>query len=82
MIRIALLAFLIGFNGLARGEERQWVKVSQDKKGFTLEPSGRAFVPWGFNYDHDTQGRLIEDYWDSDWPVRCFNDWRRASKGA
>src|SRR5262249_46666725 len=32
-----------------------------------LEPSGKPFVPWGFNYDHDTQGRLIEDYWETEW---------------
>ena len=40
------------------------IEVSKDKKGFVLVPSGKAFVPWGFNYDHDEQGRLIEDYWD------------------
>lgn len=43
------------------------VRVAPDKKGFVLEPSGRAFVPWGFNYDHDEKGRLIEDYWDTEW---------------
>jgi hypothetical protein len=26
-----------------------------------------AFVPWGFNYDHDEKGRLIEDYWEKEW---------------
>jgi len=25
------------------------------------------FTPWGFNYDRDEDGRLIEDYWDSGW---------------
>ncbi len=43
--------------------------VSKDKKGFDLTPSGRPFVPWGFNYDHDDKGRLIEDYWDEEWPT-------------
>jgi hypothetical protein len=46
-----------------------WVVVSKDKTGFVLEPSGKAFHPWGFNYDHDDSGRLIEDYWDSEWPM-------------
>lgn len=32
-----------------------------------LQPSGREFVAWGFNYDHDRDGRLIEDYWDAEW---------------
>jgi hypothetical protein len=44
-----------------------WVVVSKDKKGFVLEPSGEPFVPWGFNYDHDSAGRLIEDYWTDEW---------------
>jgi len=43
------------------------VKVSEDNKGFVLADSGKPFVPWGFNYDHDDQGRLIEDYWQSQW---------------
>ena len=52
--------------GLARCRGSQ---VSKDKKGFVLDPSGRPFVPWGFNYDHDDQGRLIEDYWEDEWPT-------------
>ena len=46
-----------------------WIAVSKDKKGFSLEPSGKKFTPWGFNYDHDADGRLIEDYWDHEWPT-------------
>lgn len=44
------------------------VEVSKDKTGFVLQPSGKPFTPWGFNYDHDEKGRLIEDYWESEWP--------------
>ena len=36
--------------------------------GFRLAESGRRFVPWGFNYDHDEAGRLLEDYWEAEWP--------------
>jgi hypothetical protein len=46
----------------------EWVKVSDDGKGFALA-SGEPFTPWGFNYDHDGPGRLIEDYWDDEWPM-------------
>ena len=49
----------------AAGLER--IRVSDDGKGFVTE-SGAPFVPWGFNYDHDEQGRLIEDYWVGEWP--------------
>jgi len=47
------------FVASAGGRELEWVKVSQDKKGFVLEESGERFVPLGFNYDHDDEGRLI-----------------------
>jgi len=43
-----------------------WVEVAKDKKDFVLNPSAKPFVPWGFNYDHDSNGRLIEDYWDAE----------------
>ncbi len=49
--------------------EMAWLAVSKDKKGFVLHPSGKPFIPWGFNYDHDADGRLIEDYWDDEWPT-------------
>lgn len=51
----------------ACGEDLEWVKVSQDKKGFVCEESGERFVPLGFNYDHDDEGRLLEDYWHLEW---------------
>ena len=44
------------------------VHVSADGRGFVMQSSGRAFTPWGFNYDHDETGRLLEDYWDAEWP--------------
>jgi hypothetical protein len=44
------------------------VKVSAGGNGFVFHPSGRPFVPWGFNYDHDENGRLLEDYWETEWP--------------
>jgi hypothetical protein len=43
------------------------IVVSSDKRGFVFEKTGKPFVPWGFNYDHDETGRLIEDYWDAEW---------------
>ena len=53
----------------AKSDEMPWVAVSRDRKGFILDPSGRPFVPWGFNYDHDDKGRLLEDYWQDEWPA-------------
>src|SRR5216684_4149872 len=67
-LAVALLfAFLGSVPAQAKPDEMRWVQVSKDKKGFVLGPSGRPFVPWGFNYDHDDKGRLIEDYWEKEW---------------
>jgi len=62
-----VLACLRGVTAPAKAGGMPWVRVAEDKKGFVLEPSGRRFVPWGFNYGHDDRGRLIEDYWQKEW---------------
>jgi hypothetical protein len=49
--------------------ELERVRVSADGKGFVLEKSRKPFIPWGFNYDHDERGRLLEDYWEEEWPA-------------
>ena len=59
-----VLILLVGVPAQAQPKEMPWIAVSKDKKGFVLDPSGRPFLPWGFNYDHDDKGRLIEDYWE------------------
>jgi len=55
----------VSFGG--SGERPEWVQVADDGKSFVLKPSGKRFTPWGFNYDHDEKGRLIEDYWETEW---------------
>jgi len=45
-----------------------WIRVAENNKHFTKVESGKPFVPWGFNYDHNREGQLLEDYWD-DWPT-------------
>src|SRR3954462_1238711 len=42
-------------------------QVAPDANGFVLAPSGRPFHPWGLNYGK--AGRLVEDYWETDWPA-------------
>src|SRR5262249_32978460 len=66
---IVAMAFFLGVPAQAKPGEMPWVQVSKDQKGFVLPPSGRPFVPWGFNYDHDDKGHLLEDYWDDEWPT-------------
>jgi len=66
-MRTALCLLLVSQASLAVVQDVPWVTVSADKKGFITVPDQRPFVPWGLNYDHDEQGRLLEDYWESDW---------------
>jgi beta-glucanase (GH16 family) len=45
------------------------IRPSEDGTGFICAESGAKFIAWGFNYDHDDSGRLIEDYWHEEWPT-------------
>jgi hypothetical protein len=69
---IALLWFL--FNSVPAAQSRatsgrmKTIQVSGDQRGFVLKEDQSRFIAWGFNYDHDEQGRLLEDYWDAQWP--------------
>jgi hypothetical protein len=56
----------------SRGMER--VVVAPDSHGFILADSHRPFHPWGFNYGNS--GRLIEDFWTTNWPT-VANDFRK-----
>ena len=74
-IGLAVWSVLIGFGVLSTAAENQGkpatvpcVQIAQDNRSFVLYPAGQPFVPWGFNYDHDENGRLLEDYWDKEWP--------------
>lgn len=43
------------------------IRVSENGRHFVGSESGERFFAWGFNYDHDDAGRLIEDYWHQEW---------------
>jgi hypothetical protein len=62
-----LCLILVGSPTSAWAGDLPWIAVSKETKDFVLEPSGKRFVPWGFNYDHDESGRLLEDYWGLEW---------------
>lgn len=47
----------------------EFIRVSNDGRGFAFAASGLKFTPWGFNYDHDRAGRLLETYWKEEWDV-------------
>jgi Cellulase (glycosyl hydrolase family 5) len=52
-----------------------WIRTSADKTHLVCNGTGNPFVPWGFNYDRDDAGRLLEDYWAGDWP-KIADDFR------
>jgi hypothetical protein len=60
---------------LAPGQPLAWIRTSADKTHFVCDGTDNSFVPWGFNYDHDEAGRLLEDYWGDDW-AKVENDFR------
>lgn len=55
--------------------ELPWIVCSDDNSHFVAEATGERFVVWGVNYDHDADGRLLEDYWHSEWS-RVEDDFR------
>src|SRR5262249_2608412 len=66
----------------AKADEIPLVAVSKGKKGFVLDPSGRPFVLWGFDYDYDETRRLIEDYWEEEWPTAEAHSGQMKKLGA
>jgi hypothetical protein len=67
-MRSALLLVIVLFGCVSGlGAEMPFVRASEDGRSFVFAESGEPFVPWGFNYDHDPDGRLIEDYWEDEW---------------
>jgi hypothetical protein len=64
---MAVLGVLAAAPQFSSAEEMERIRVGFDKRSFVLENSRKPFVPWGFNYDHDDAGRLIEDYWYDEW---------------
>ena len=68
---LARLLVAVVLTTLPRGlvaAEMEGIRVAEKGTGFVHETSGQPFVPWGLNYDHDACGRLLEDYWEQEWP--------------
>jgi hypothetical protein len=63
---ILLLTFSAEFSR-DKASEMELVRIDQDKKHFEFKDSNAPFTPWGFNYDHDSSGRLLETYWIEEW---------------
>ena len=78
-VAAAMLAMLLRVGAPAAPTEAPpWIEAAPGGGGFVLAPSGKAFVPWGFNYDRDYRFRLIEEYWEAEWTTveRDFREMR------
>lgn len=68
MLRHLSFCLLVALVPSLRAEDLPSVQISADKTSFVQSGADKPFIPWGFNYDHDERGRLIEDYWVDEWP--------------
>ncbi len=67
-----LVFFLFGLPAFigpvpAAAQTMPTIRVSANLRDFVEDGYGRSFIPWGVNYDHDENGRLLEDYWETEW---------------
>jgi len=65
---LLLLAWISATLATAAAASLPRVRLDPHADHFTLEGTGAGFRPWGVNYDRDDDGRLLEDYWDKEWP--------------
>lgn len=61
-VHISLLLILAFVSGESWAADMETVKITPDKKGFVLHPSGDRYIPWGHNYASvDLMERLSND---------------------
>ena len=79
-IRPIVLLLLINLAAACSAAEMEFIRISDDGRGFVLSNSRQKFVPWGLNYGNS--GRLIEDFWDTQWQTVVDDFARMRSLGA
>lgn len=65
---IAVILAVIASSAHAETKRMEWIKLGKNGKSFVFASSGKSFAPRGFNYDRDADMRLLEDYWETEWP--------------
>jgi hypothetical protein len=43
------------------------IRVSENGDHFVIGDTGARFIVWGVNYDHNTAGELLDEYWIDRW---------------
>lgn len=66
-LRRLILVFALACSCAPAARALDRITLSADASSFVS--GGRSFHPWGLNYDRDHRMRLLEDYWEKDWPT-------------
>lgn len=61
-----LLEILL-FISSGSAQRLEHIQVSADGNHFVTADTKQRFTVWGVNYDHDSSGRLLDEYWIEDW---------------
>ena len=61
------VALTLLLSNAAYAEQLERIRVSADGTHFVGSESGKRFVVWGVNYDHDSNGQLLDEYWIDEW---------------
>src|SRR3954468_7650329 len=71
IIAVATLffCFLTGCASSPSSKPLDRITLSPDHSSFITTTTQKPFHPWGLNYDRDFKMRLLEDYWQSEWPT-------------
>lgn len=67
-ISLRCLILVILFANWANGQSIQRIRTSDDRQHFVIGNPAWPHKVWGVNYDHDRQGRLLDEYWEQSWP--------------
>ncbi|QDT06763.1 Endoglucanase E1 precursor [Rubripirellula lacrimiformis] len=66
-VSLLILSWLLVQSSATAAEPLQRIRVSPDGSGFVRGDNDQPIVIWGVNYDHDSDGRLLDEYWTDDW---------------
>jgi hypothetical protein len=65
-ISVLLMSLVSSLSAEGRGPLEP-IRTSVDGKRFVRGVTKEDFKIWGVNYDHDSRGWLLDEYWEDDW---------------
>ncbi len=80
--RFFLIVAILSSSTILFSQPLEKIEVNEMGDGFLLSESGTPIELRGFNYDHERDGRLIEDYWIDEWKTVVSDFGEMAALGA